>query len=154
VELLENDALRWFLRGDSLLSRAVSGASRGAAAVLKLADNVLGFGFLSDLADFFRAFDGLYDGFRVRSREISAVLEKGRYLVVSSLDGTALATAAATAEALARRGAAPALLLNRVGGGRRAPVLPPPLETLPAKAIREISLPASELPGAIAAALA
>lgn len=154
VELLENDALRWFLRGDSLLSRAVSGASRGAAAVLKLADNVLGFGFLSDLADFFRAFDGLYDGFRKRSREISALLEKGRYLVVSSLDETALATAAATAGALARRGAAPALLLNRVGGGRRAPVLPPPLDTLPAKAIREISLPASELPGAVASALA
>jgi anion-transporting ArsA/GET3 family ATPase len=153
VDLLENDALRWFLRGDSLLSRAVSGASRGAAAVLKLADNVLGFGFLSDLADFFRAFDGLYDGFAARSREISALLEKGRYLVVSSLDETALATAAVTAGALARRGAAPALLLNRVGRGRRALVLPPPLEKLPARVIREISLSASELPGAVAAAL-
>ena len=154
VELLENDALRWFLHGDSLLSRALSGASRGAAAVLKLADKVLGFGFLSDLADFFKAFDGLYDGFRERSRDISALLGTGRYLVVSSLDATALETAAATAEALSRRGAAPALLLNRVGPGARLPALPPPLAGLPARAMAESPLPASELPEALAAALA
>ncbi|HQR46048.1 MAG TPA: ArsA-related P-loop ATPase, partial [Thermoanaerobaculia bacterium] len=154
VQLLENDALRWFLRSDSVLSRALSGASRGAAAVLKLADNVLGFGFLSDLADFFRAFDGLYDGFRERSREISAVLATGRHLVVSSLDTTALATAAATAEALGRRGADPALLLNRVGPGVRSPSLPPPLARLPALAMAESPLPAAELPEALAAALA
>jgi len=153
VELLENDALRWFLHGDSLLSRALSGASRGAAAVLKLADNVLGFGFLSDLADFFRAFDGLYDGFRERSRDISALLGTGRHLVVSSLDETALATAATTVAALSRRGAAPALLLNRVGPGVRKPALPPALAALPAKAIAESPLAPSELPEALAAAL-
>lgn len=154
VELLENDALRWFLHSDSLLSRALSGASRGAAAVLKLADNVLGFGFLSDLADFFRAFDGLYGGFRERSREISAVLGTARHLVVSSLDATSLATAAATAEALSRRGAAPALLINRVGPLSRSPSLPPALAALPARALAESPLPASELPEALAARLA
>jgi anion-transporting ArsA/GET3 family ATPase len=153
VELLEYDALRWFLHGDSLLSRALSGASRGAGAVLKLADNVLGFGFLSDLADFFRAFDGLYDGFRERSRDISALLGTGRHLVVSSLDATAIMAAAATVEALSRRGAEPALLLNRVGPGTRTPALPPPLADLPAKAIAESPLAASELPEALAAAL-
>ena len=154
VELLENDALRWFLHGDSLLSRALSGASRGAAAVLKLADNVLGFGFLSDLADFFRAFDGLYDGFRERSREISAYLGTASHLVVSSLDATSVATAAAIAQALSRRGAAPALLINRVGPLSRAPALPPALAALPARAIAESPLPASELPEALAALLA
>jgi anion-transporting ArsA/GET3 family ATPase len=153
VELLENDALRWFLRGDSLLSRALSGASRGAAAVLRLADNVLGFGFLSDLADFFRAFDGLYDGFRERSREISALLETARHLVVSSLDETALLTAAGTAGALVGRGAAPGLLLNRVPAGTRPPALPSPLASLPAVALRETAVPAQELPETLAAAL-
>ncbi len=49
--------------GLASLARSL-GASRGAAAVLRLADSALGFGFLSDLADFFRAFDGLYGGFR------------------------------------------------------------------------------------------
>ena len=153
VELLEHDALRWFLRSDSLLSRAISGASRGAAAVLKLADNVLGFGFLSDLAEFFKAFDGLYDGFRERSREISTYLSTGRFLIVSSPDGTALRTAAGAAEALARRGAAPALLLNRVGPLRGLPPLPPPLDALPAKAIAESALPVRDLPEALAADL-
>jgi anion-transporting ArsA/GET3 family ATPase len=153
VELLENDALRWFLRGDSLLSRALSGASRGAAAVLRLADNVLGFGFLSDLADFFRAFDGLYDGFRERSRAISALLGTARHLVVSSLDTTALETAAGTAVALARRRVAPALLLNRLPAATRAPALPPDLSALPAVALRESARPVPDLPAVLAAAL-
>ncbi len=153
VELLENDALRWFLRGDSLLSRALSGASRGAAAVLRLADKVLGFGFLSDLADFFRAFDGLYDGFRKRSREISALLETARHLVVSSLDETALETAAGTAAALVGRGASPGLLLNRVPAAARSAALPPPLAALPAVAVGESTVPAQELPEILAAAL-
>ena len=153
VELLENDALRWFLHSDSLLSRALSGASRSAAAVLKLADGVLGFGFLADLADFFRAFDGLYDGFRERSREIGKLLQTGRFVVVSSLDRSALANAAETARALAARGAASALLLNRVGSVRRVPALPSPLDALPAKAFPESPVPAADLPEALAAAV-
>ena len=154
VELLENDALRWFLRSDSLLSRALSGASRGAAAVLKLADNVLGFGFLSDLGEFFRAFDGLYDGFRERSREISALLLSGRYLVVSSPDSSPLAGAGGTAAALLSRGVTPALLLNRVRRGQALPKLPRPLDGLPARALAESDLSAAALPEALAAFLA
>lgn len=153
VELLENDALRWFLRSDSLLSRALSGASRGAAAVLKLADNVLGFGFLSDLGEFFRAFDGLYDGFRERSRETSALLLSGRYLVVSSPDASPLAGAGGTAAALLSRGVTPALLLNRVRRGRALPKLPRPLDGLGARALAESDLPAADLPEALAAFL-
>jgi anion-transporting ArsA/GET3 family ATPase len=153
VELLENDALRWFLRSDSLLSRALSGASRGAAAVLKLADNVLGFGFLSDLGEFFRAFDGLYDGFRERSREISALLLSGRYLVVSSPDSSPLAGAGGTAAALLSRGVTPALLLNRVRRGQALPKLPRPLDGLSARALAESDLPAATLPEALAAFL-
>jgi anion-transporting ArsA/GET3 family ATPase len=154
VELLENDALRWFLRSDSLLSRALSGASRGAAAVLKLADNALGFGFLSDLGEFFKAFDGLYDGFRERSREISALLHSGRYLVVSSPDPSPLASSGEIASALRSRGAAPALLLNRVRPGRALPELPASLDSLPARALAESDLPAAVLPEALAALLA
>jgi len=121
VELLENDALKWFLKRDSLLNRALSGASRGAAALLKLADRALGFAFLSDLADFFQAFDGLYEGFKERSKEISRELKKGRFLVVSSLDRSALVTAGGVAKALNARGAETGLVLNRVNGIRRLP---------------------------------
>ncbi len=153
VELLEHDALRWFLRSDSLLSRALSGASRSAAAILKLADNVLGFGFLADLADFFRAFDGLYDGFKERSRDIGRLLGTGRFLVVTSPDRSALEAASETARALKARGAAPGLHLNRARPGP-PPRLPAALDGLPAKILRESAAPALELPGVLAAAIA
>jgi anion-transporting ArsA/GET3 family ATPase len=154
VELLENDALRFFLRSDSLLGRALSGASRGGAAVLRAADSVLGFGFLADLADFFRAFDGLYDGFRARSAEAARLLENGRFLVASSTDPSALRTAADVAVRLAARGAAPALLLNRVSGRRRASLdLPAPLAAMAAGVLVECAVPASDLPALLADAL-
>ncbi len=131
VELLENDALRWFLRGDSLLSRALSGASRGAAFVLHLADRHLGFTFLSDLADFFRAFDGLYDGFRDRSVLIRGLLADARYLIVSSADRSALRTASELAELLPSGPGKAGLLLNRVSPRFGLPPLPLSLRALP-----------------------
>ena len=131
VELLENDALRWFLRGDSLLSRALSGASRGAAFVLHLADRHLGFSFLADLADFFRAFDGLYDGFRERNVLIRGLLADARYLIVSSADRSALRTASELAELLPAGPGKAGLLLNRVSPRFGLPPLPLPLRALP-----------------------
>ncbi len=131
VELLENDALRWFLRSDSLLSRALSGASRGAAFVLHLADRHLGFSFLTDLADFFRAFDGLYDGFRERNLLIQGLLAEARYLVVSSTDRSALRTASELAELLPAGPGKAGFLLNRVSPRFGIPALPPALRTLP-----------------------
>ena len=131
VELLENDALRWFLRHDSLLSRALSGASRGAAVVLHLADRHLGFSFLADLADFFRAFDGLYDGFRERNILIKALLADARYLVVSSADRSALRTASELAELLPAGPGKAGLLLNRVSPRFGLPPLPIGLRGLP-----------------------
>ncbi len=131
VELLENDALRWFLRGDSLLSRALSGASRGAAFVLHLADRHLGFSFLADLADFFRAFDGLYDGFRDRSVLIRGLLADARYLIVSSADRSALRTASELAKLLPSGPGQAGLLLNRVSPRSGLPPLPLSLRALP-----------------------
>jgi anion-transporting ArsA/GET3 family ATPase len=153
VALLENDALRWFLRSDSLLGRALSGASRGAAAILRLADNALGFGFLADLADFFRVFDGLYEGFAARSREISALLGEGRFLVVTSLDRSALRTAAETAAGLLTRGASPALIVNRVAASARQPALPDVLAKLPRTALTESDASAAALPSFLSEAL-
>ena len=154
VELLENDALRFFLRSDGLLGKALSGASRGGAAVLRAADNVLGFGFLADLADFFRAFDGLYDGFRARSAEAARLLAEGRFLVASSADASALRTADEVAAKLAARGASPALVLNRVAETRRrALALPAALAALPALALHESAVLSDALPSALADAL-
>jgi anion-transporting ArsA/GET3 family ATPase len=146
VDLLEHDALRWFLRSDSLLSKALSGASRGAALVLHLADRHLGFSFLADLADFFRAFDGLYDGFRARSLLIRGLLARARYLVVSSPDRSALRTAADLAETLPAGPGKAGLLLNRVSTRFRLPELPAPLRALPRRNLVEDAGPAETLP--------
>ncbi len=154
VTLLENDALRFFLRRDGFFGRALSEASRGGAALLRAADRVLGLGFLADLADFFRAFDGLYDGFKERSREAAKLLSGGRFLVATTMDFSALATSAELAAGLARRGAAPGLILNRVTERQTAATrLSRALAALPALALPELDVPTDELPGALASAL-
>ena len=155
VTLLENDALRFFLRHDGFFGRALSEASRGGAILLRAADRVLGLGFLADLADFFRAFDGLYDGFKERSREAARLLTAGRFLVATTLDFSALATSEDLAAGLARRGAAPGLILNRVSSRvTSAPRLSGSLAALPALALPEMDVPADDLPSALASALA
>jgi anion-transporting ArsA/GET3 family ATPase len=155
VTLLENDALRFFLRHDGLLGRAFSEASRGGAILLRAADRVLGLGFLADLADFFRAFDGLYDGFKERSREAARLLAAGRFLVATTPDFSALATSKDLAAGLARRGAAPGLILNRVSSRvTSAPRLSGPLAALPVLALPEMDVPTDDLPSALASALA
>jgi len=146
VELLEHDALRWFLRSDSLLSRALSGASRGAAFVLHLADRHLGFSFLAELADFFRAFDGLYDGFRARHVHIQGLLARARYLVVCSADRSALRTAAELAELLPAGAGRAGLLLNRVSPRFGVPQLPGALRALPRRVFVEEAGSAETLP--------
>lgn len=154
VTLLENDALRFFLRRDGFFGRALSEASRGGAALLRAADRILGLGFLADLADFFRAFDGLYDGFKERSREAARLLTAGRFLVATTLDFSALATSAELAAGLARRGAAPGLILNRVSNRlTSAPRLSKSLAALPALALAEMDVPTDDLPDALASAL-
>ena len=154
VTLLENDALRFFLRRDGFFGRALSEASRGGATLLRAADRILGLGFLADLADFFRAFDGLYDGFKERSREAAKLLTAGRFLVATTPDFSALATSADLAAGLARRGAAPGLILNRVSPRlTSAPRLSGPLAALPALALVEMDVPTDDLPGALASAL-
>lgn len=154
VELLENDALRWFLRSDSLLSKALSGASRGAAFVLHLADRQLGFSFLADLAEFFKAFDGLYDGFRERNVLIQGLLADARYLIVSSADRSALRTASELAELLPAGPGKAGLLLNRVSPRFGLPPLPPSLQTLPRRNFLEEAGLVESLPFRLADQLA
>ena len=154
VDLLENDALRWFLRSDSLLNKALSGTARGAAMILRVADKVLGFGFLSDLVEFFRVFDGLYDGFAGRSRATADELAHARFVVATSPDATALQTSASLVQALIDGGKRPSLLVNRCPASRPLPDLPPVLERLPALLFPESSAPASELPSELALRIA
>jgi anion-transporting ArsA/GET3 family ATPase len=154
VELLENDALRWFLRSDSLLNRALSGTARGAAAILRLADKALGFGFLSDLVEFFRVFDGLYDGFAERSRATAEELSHARFVVATSPDATALATSASLVKALVDGGKSPSLLVNRCPASGFISGFPAALDLLPAMTFPESAAASAELPSELASRIA
>lgn len=152
VDLLRNDALRWFLDADSLLGRAVSGTARGAVLVLRMADNALGLGFLGDLADFFHAFDGLYSGFEARSVAVGRHLAAARFALVASIDRGPLRTAASLALSLARDARPTSLLLNRVAPGGGLPAtLPPELLSMPWRCFAEDGSALAELPVRLAA---
>ena len=59
---------------------------RALNRIVKKVDSLLGLKFVEDLADFFRAFDGMYDGFRGRAQEVDALLRKAgtSFVVVAS----------------------------------------------------------------------
>jgi hypothetical protein len=71
------------------------------------------------------------------------------------MDFSALATSKDLAAGLARRGAAPGLILNRVSTRvKSAPRLFGPLAALPVLALPEMDVPTDDLPSALASALA
>jgi anion-transporting ArsA/GET3 family ATPase len=151
VGLLSNDALRWFLKEDSMLGRAFKGAARGTSALLSLADRLLGLGFLSDMADFFRVFDGLYAGFEERSRVIEQEVARARFALVASPDRSSLRTVESLHERLSQRGAEPSLLLNRVPAeGLPLSGLPPGLRALPRFLLEETGDDVDEIPWGLA----
>ena len=58
----------------------------GATAFMKVAGKVTGTDLLSDLADFFRNFDGMYEGFKARAEQVLELLRQptSQFVVVSS----------------------------------------------------------------------
>ena len=58
----------------------------GAQAFMKVAGKVTGMELLDDLADFFRNFEGMYEGFKVRAEQVLRLLAEptSRFVVVTS----------------------------------------------------------------------
>ena len=59
---------------------------RAMNRVVRKVDQVMGLTFVEDLADFFRAFEGMYDGFRGRAQKVDALMREPftSFVVVSS----------------------------------------------------------------------
>lgn len=59
---------------------------RALNKVVRKVDSVLGLKFVEDLSDFFRAFEGMYEGFRGRAQRVDALLHQDftAFLVVTS----------------------------------------------------------------------
>ena len=56
--------------------RSLGFLGRALGKVIDKVDKVLGLEFVADLADFFRAFEGMYEGFRTRAQRVDALLRE------------------------------------------------------------------------------
>ena len=75
LSFLDTGILRWFLKPYFAAGRlTIRVATRTGAAALKLADRFLGLQFLSDLSEFFLAFESMYDGFKERAARVYELL--------------------------------------------------------------------------------
>lgn len=71
----------------------------------QIADKILGAQFLSDVADFFLLFQSMYDGFIVRARSVSKILESSttKFVVVSSPEAAPMQEAEFFISAISQR---------------------------------------------------
>ena len=64
TQFIEGRSLRVFMRPTGLAARV---AGRGASAALSVLKRIVGFDLIADLAEFFKAFSGMVDGFQARA---------------------------------------------------------------------------------------
>lgn len=87
TEAFDESTLEIFLKPWAETSKKSFGfLGRALNRVVKKVDSVLGLKFVEDLADFFRAFEGMYEGFRGRAQRVDALLHQDftAFLVVTS----------------------------------------------------------------------
>lgn len=88
LDFLSEDVLQWFLRpyfADAARGglRFLESTTRAALAAL---ENVTGLEALRDVSDFFRSFSGMYEGFKERAKNVSALLTgpEAAYVLVTA----------------------------------------------------------------------
>ncbi|MFP5309163.1 MAG: ArsA family ATPase [Actinomycetes bacterium] len=89
----------------------------GATAFMRIAGKVTGMELLEDLADFFRNFEGMYDGFKERAEQVLALLSDpdSRFVVVTSPQPPPLREARFFLDRLAQEGLhAGGVVVNRI----------------------------------------
>jgi anion-transporting ArsA/GET3 family ATPase len=83
VKFLDARVFRYFLAPTGAYLRAVGAAGRG---VMKMVAKAIGSNVIDDAAEFFAAFEGMYEGFKDRARAVSRLMrqETTAYVLVSS----------------------------------------------------------------------
>jgi anion-transporting ArsA/GET3 family ATPase len=102
-EAFDEKALSVFLKPWADVGKKSLGfIGRAMGRVVKKVDEVLGLQFVSDFAEFFQAFDGMYDGFRGRAQRVDGLLRESftSFLVVTSPNPLALQEASFFCERL------------------------------------------------------
>jgi anion-transporting ArsA/GET3 family ATPase len=118
TDFFESRVLRWFLLP---YMRAGGGLMRfanvAASTFLKLVTRIVGAEVLRDTAEFFRNLEGMYEGFKQRARDVSALLHSSEtaFVVVTSPAAESVSEATYFASQLNKAGLPfGALVVNRV----------------------------------------
>ncbi|MPZ71726.1 MAG: AAA family ATPase [Nitriliruptorales bacterium] len=136
TDFLEGRFLRMFLAPGLAAGRiATRAAGFGAGLFMKTASRLTGQAVLSDLAEFFQSFEGMYDEFKQRAQQVYRLLQSptSAFVVVATPEVPALREARYFLQRLAQDGMPTAgLVVNRV-----TPPPPDGLDGLPAKQARQ-----------------
>ena len=115
---LEGRLLQVLLKPGMIAGRGIGRVvGVGATAFMRVAGKVTGMELLEDLADFFRNFEGMYDGFKARADRVLELLRDrdSRFVVVASPEPPPLREARFFLERLEQEGLhAAGLVVNRM----------------------------------------
>jgi anion-transporting ArsA/GET3 family ATPase len=118
TSFLEGRLLKLLLKPGVAAGRGIGKmVGAGATAFMRVAGRVTGMELLQDLADFFRDFEGMYDGFKRRAEEVLTLLRDpdSRFVVVTSAEPPPLREARFFLERLEQEGLhAAGVVVNRV----------------------------------------
>ncbi len=118
TSFLEGRLLKLLLKPGVAAGRGIGKVvGAGATAFMRVAGRVTGMELLQDLADFFRDFEGMYDGFKQRAEEVLVLLRdpRSRFVVVTSAEPPPLREARFFLERLEQEGLhAAGVVVNRI----------------------------------------
>lgn len=145
TDFLEGRFLKMFLSPGLAAGRfATRAVGLGTGMFMRAASRITGATVLEDLADFFRSFEGMYDGFKDRAQAVYRQLQQptSAFVVVTSPEPPALREAGYFLRRLGRDGMPTAgVVVNRV---TRAPDGPAGMLTAPAVAAATFELDAGD----------
>lgn len=95
ARVLDHSSLQWILNPSSAGMFSFDILKRGFRSVIKKLDDLFGMQVFRDLLEFFRAFDGMYDGFRERSESVRKLLgsDEAAFVVATSPEANPLSEA-------------------------------------------------------------
>ncbi|MDP8223779.1 MAG: ArsA-related P-loop ATPase [Candidatus Lernaella stagnicola] len=86
-DFLNGKVIQWFLKPYMVAGKVGAAfAQRSAAMTFKMLERFTGYEAMADLAEFFLAFDGMYEGFKERARHVKELLaaEDTAFVLVTS----------------------------------------------------------------------
>ncbi|HPM78981.1 MAG TPA: ArsA-related P-loop ATPase [bacterium] len=118
ADFLDGKVIQWFLKPSMKAGKmGLAMAQRSAAMAFKMLERFTGYEMMADLAEFFLAFDGMYDGFKNRAAHVKKLLGAAStgFVLVTSPANPAIDEAAFFYDRLAREKMKPAaVVFNRV----------------------------------------